>query len=147
MRHAVMSQTDLQRVTERFIAATNAHDASAIAALYAPDCIVESPFFSSLEGRAVVEESFDQWFAIFPDCQVTLESMIAEPPRVAVATVMTATHEGELFGLPASHKKVEFRIVRLVEIEDGLIAKERRVYDFTGLLVQLGVIRAKPAKP
>jgi steroid delta-isomerase-like uncharacterized protein len=147
MRHAVMSQADLQRVTERFVAAMNRHDVAAIAALYAPDCAVESPFFSSLQGRAMVEESFRQWFAIFPDSEVTLESMIADPPRLAVAALITATHEGEMFGVPATHKRVEFRVVRLAEIEDGLIATERRVYDFTGLLVQLGVLRAKPAKP
>jgi hypothetical protein len=31
--------------------------------------------------------------------------------------------------------------------DDGLIEHERRIYDFTGLLVQIGVLRAKPAKP
>jgi len=60
--------------------------------------------------------------------------------------VTTATHEGELFGLPASHKKIEFRVVRLVTAEDGMIQTERRIYDFTGLLVQLGVLRARPAR-
>jgi steroid delta-isomerase-like uncharacterized protein len=146
MRHAVMSQADLQRVTDRFIASINGHDAAALAALYAADCAVESPFFSALQGRAMVEESFRQWFAIFPDCVVTIESMIVDPPRVATAGMVTATHEGDLFGLPPTHKKVEFRIVLLTEIEDGLITRERRVYDFTGLLVQVGVLRAKPAK-
>jgi hypothetical protein len=35
-----------------------------------------------------------------------------------------------------------------MEMDDqGLIAHERRIYDFTGLLVRLGVLRAKPAKP
>jgi steroid delta-isomerase-like uncharacterized protein len=147
MHHAVMSQTDLQRVTERFIADMNRHDVPAIVALYAVDCQVESPFFSTLHGRAMVEESLRQWLAIFPDSHLTLESMIVEPPRIAAAAMVTATHEGELFGLPATHRKVEFRVVRLVEIEDGLITRERRVYDFTGLLVQLGVLRAKPARP
>jgi hypothetical protein len=37
---------------------------------------------------------------------------------------------------------------RLMKLnDDGLIEHERRIYDFTGLLVQLGVLRAKPAKP
>jgi hypothetical protein len=31
-----------------------------------------------------------------------------------------------------------------MEMVDGLIAHERRVYDFTGLLIQLGVLRSKP---
>jgi hypothetical protein len=30
-------------------------------------------------------------------------------------------------------------------MQDGFIARERRIYDFTGLLVQVGAIKAKPA--
>jgi hypothetical protein len=30
-------------------------------------------------------------------------------------------------------------------LADGKIAREIRIYDFTGILVQLGVLRAKPA--
>jgi len=35
----------------------------------------------------------------------------------------------------------------LMTIEDGLIMHQRSVFDFTGLLVQVGVLRAKPGKP
>ena len=30
------------------------------------------------------------------------------------------------------------------EFKNGLIARERRIYDFTGLLIQIGVLKAKP---
>jgi hypothetical protein len=30
------------------------------------------------------------------------------------------------------------------ELRDGLIVRERRVYDFTGVLVQVGLLKAKP---
>ncbi len=141
-----MNRSDLQRMTEQYIAAMNRHDPVALAALYAPACHVDSPLFASIEGRSAVEDSYRQWFAIFPDVEFKPEAMIIDPPSAAVTTVNTATHSGELFGLPPTRKRVEFRTVRLVTIEDGLIATERRVYDFTGLLVQLGVLRAKPAK-
>jgi len=36
-------------------------------------------------------------------------------------------------------------MVFLVDIKDGKIQHERRVYDFTGLMIQLGVLKAKPA--
>jgi hypothetical protein len=50
--------------------------------------------------------------------------------------------------MPGTNRHIEFRMARLLEMNDhGLIARERRIYDFTGLLVQLGVLRAKPAKP
>jgi hypothetical protein len=28
---------------------------------------------------------------------------------------------------------------------DGAVVHERRIYDFTGMLVQIGVLKAKPA--
>jgi len=31
-----------------------------------------------------------------------------------------------------------------LQLQDGRIIHERRMYDFTGLLVQIGVLRAKP---
>jgi hypothetical protein len=50
--------------------------------------------------------------------------------------------------MPGTNRHIEFRNARLMNLDaDGLIAHERRIYDFTGLLVQLGVLRAKPAKP
>ena len=60
---------------------------------------------------------------------------------------MNATHVNEFFGLPGTGKHIEFRLSRLLRMEGDLIAHEARVYDFTGLLVQVGVLRAKPAKP
>ena len=142
-----MSRSDLERVTTVYLDAMNRHDPVALAALYAVNCVVESPMFASLLGRAAVEESYRQWFRIFPDVEFKPESTIIDPPCAAVLTRNSATHEGELLGLPATHKKIEFRTMRVVTVEDGLIVNERRIYDFTGLLVQLGVVRAKPAKP
>ena len=36
--------------------------------------------------------------------------------------------------------------VLVFELRDGKITHERRLYDFTGLLVQVGVLKAKPGK-
>jgi len=53
----------------------------------------------------------------------------------------------DFFGMAGTGRHLEFRNARLMEMEDlGLIRHERRIYDFTGLLVQLGILRAKPAK-
>jgi hypothetical protein len=34
--------------------------------------------------------------------------------------------------------------VALYELKDGKIVQERRIYDFTGLLIQIGVLKVKP---
>jgi predicted ester cyclase len=48
-------------------------------------------------------------------------------------------------GLPPTGKKFTMPMVFLFTIRDGRIQHERRVYDFTGLMIQLGVLKAKPA--
>lgn len=142
-----MDRLDLERLCERFLSAMNRHDPRSLASLYAVDCRVDSPLFTSVHGRSAIETSFRQWFAIFPDVEFKPESTVIDPPTMAVTTLNTATHEGELLGIGPTHKRIEFRVVRLVTVNgEGLIATERRIYDFTGVLVQLGVLRAKPAK-
>jgi predicted ester cyclase len=142
-----MTRVDLERLIERYLATANRHDPHSLAALYSANCRVESPLFASLQGRAAVETSYQQFFAVFPDIEFKRESSVIDPPTMAVTTLNGATHQGEIFGLAPTHKRIEFRLVWLVTVgEDGLIAAERRVYDFTGLLVQLGVLRAKPAR-
>lgn len=146
-RSTVATRSDLKALADQYLAALNRHDAAGAAALHAPDGTVDSPLFATLRGRAAVEESYRQLFQIFPDIELMLESLLIDPPGMAMATRCIATQEGELFGLPPTHRKIELAMTWLATFEDGLIVYERRTYDFTGLLVQLGVLRAKPAKP
>jgi hypothetical protein len=49
-------------------------------------------------------------------------------------------------GLPGSGKAFHIHGVQIFSIVNGLIAHERRIYDFTGLLIQLGVLRGRPGR-
>src|SRR5439155_924826 len=77
----------------------------------------------------------------------TVPCVVIDPPQVAVFMTVHATHVNEFFGVPGTHRRVEITSSRLMRLESGLITHERRTYDFTGLLVQVGVLRAKPFKP
>jgi hypothetical protein len=44
-----------------------------------------------------------------------------------------------------SGKPVVIPIVYFSKIANGEIVYERRIYDFTGMLVQIGVLKARPA--
>ena len=56
-----------------------------------------------------------------------------------------ASDIGGFMGLPPTGKRFTLPIVFLLVVRDGRIQYERRIYDFTGLLIQLGVLKAKPA--
>jgi hypothetical protein len=47
--------------------------------------------------------------------------------------------------MPPTGRRIEVAGAFIYRLHNGLIAHERRILDFTGLLVQVGVLRAKPA--
>ena len=63
--------------------------------------------------------------------------------RAAYVFTHMATHVGETFGFPPSGRRVTIRGVCLFRFEGDRIAAEQRLYDFTQLMLQLGVLKAK----
>jgi steroid delta-isomerase-like uncharacterized protein len=122
-------------------------DADALAKGYTEHCEVYSPMFGNLRGRQQIGEAFHSLFRVFPDWDLRLEDLLIDEHRVAQIFAVTATHVGEFMGLPGTNRRFEIHGVRLCTMtEDGLIQHERRLYDFTSLLIQVGVLRSKPAR-
>jgi steroid delta-isomerase-like uncharacterized protein len=125
--------------------AWRARDAAALAADHAADGVVVSPTGGVLEGRAEIERIYRVWFSAFPDLSVTVEDLLVDDERAALLCRVSGTHLGEFFGTAATGRRIEVAGAMIFRFENGLIAHERRVLDFTGLLLQVGVLRAKPA--
>ena len=140
-----MNRAEVLALFERREAAWRNHDASALAADHSTNGVVVSPTGGVLEGRNDIRHIYDVWFRAFPDLSFTTEDLIVDDERVALLGRASGTHLGEFFGMTATGRRIELACVFIYRLEDGLIAHERRVLDFTGLLVQVGVLRAKPA--
>ena len=126
----------------------NARDADALARRHTPDGTVISPIFRTVQGIDEILGSYRSLFTTFPDWHYIGEEPLVDGDgdRLAQEFVVHATHSTEFMGLPGSGRKFDIQGVRMFEMKDGLIAYERRYYDFTGLLIQLGVLRGKPAR-
>ena len=143
-----MTRQELQETAERYLKAWTRRDPATIAQYHASDGVVESPIYATLRGRKAIEDASRAFFTSFPDATLEVDAIVVDAPRIAIFTTVNATHVNEFFGMPGTNRHIEFRIARLLEMNDeGLMMLERRIYDFTGLLVQAGVLRAKPAKP
>jgi steroid delta-isomerase-like uncharacterized protein len=125
----------------------NDRDADALAAGHSEDGTIVSPIFRTVQGRSDILASYRTLFATFPDWRYVGQQLLVDGPHVAQQFLVHATHSGEFMGIPGSGRKFEIQGVRLIEMKEGLIAYERRYYDFTGLLIQLGILRGKPARP
>ena len=117
-------------------------DPGVLAAPYAEDAVVESPISGKATGRKEIEEAYDRLLRSWSPLAYTREDLLIDGQRVAVCFEVRATHSGEFFRLPATGKKFTLRGVTIAKVGDDQILHERRVYDFTGLLVRLGVLKA-----
>jgi steroid delta-isomerase-like uncharacterized protein len=140
-----MTRDEVVRLIDQWHAQFAKRDAADLARLYASDCIVISPIFGDLKGRAAVEASNRRLYEAFPDWDMRTEGeLIIDGDRVAQVFKVTATHAGEFMGLPGTGRKAQIHGARIIDFENGLIKKELRLYDFTLLLMQVGVLRGKP---
>jgi steroid delta-isomerase-like uncharacterized protein len=120
-------------------------NAAALAADHAEHGLLVSPMLATVRGRAAIESSYQTLFRAFPDLNLATTELLIDGDRAAQVFSATATHADDFFGFSASGRRFEIHGVMVFQLEHGLIAHERRVYDFTGLLVQIGVLKAKPA--
>ena len=142
---AVIERAELKAIAERFLGAWQRRDAAALSLHHAPQGVVESPMYATLRGRKAIEESYRAFFTSFPDATIDIENILADPPYIVMFATINATHQNDFFGLPGTNRHIDFRTSRLMKLnEEGLIEHERRIYDFTGLLIQLGILKSKP---
>jgi steroid delta-isomerase-like uncharacterized protein len=121
-------------------------DSEALTRRHAEDGTIISPIFRTVQGRAEILASYQALFATFADWRYVCQRLLVDGERVAQEFTVSATHSGTFMGFPPTGRKFDIRGVLLFEMKDGLIAHERRYYDFTGLLMQLGILKGKPAK-
>lgn len=140
-----MTREEVFALFARREAAWRARDAAALAADHTPDGVVVSPTGGVLEGQADIERIYRVWFTAFPDLVFTTEDLLVDDNRAALLCRITGSHAGEFFGMPPTGRKIEVSGCFVYRVENGRIVHERRILDFTGLLLQVGVLRAKPA--
>lgn len=140
-----MTRDEIIAFFERRRAAYDNLDAAALASDYAPDCIVDSPTGGTHQGPAAVQKVLQAVLSAFLDLKIRVDSQVIEGSQVAQILNIEGTHIGEFLGLPPTGKPFRITGVFVYELRDRQIVRERRIYDFTGLLVQIGVLKAKPA--
>lgn len=140
-----MTRADIVALLDRRQTAFGRRDVQALTALHAEDGTVESLMAGAITGHAAIADVYRAFFAAFPDLAIAPGDLLVEDDRAAQFATATGTDMGSFMGMPATRKPFRMPIVFLYTFRDGRIAHERRLYDFTGLLVQIGALKAKPA--
>lgn len=142
---SLMTRQQMQDFIKRRWEAYEDLDAAALAADYAENVIIESPTAGILTGPDAAERAFRVIFSAFLDLTTKIDDLIVDGNNAVVVLSLEGTHIGEFLGIPPTGKRFTMPAVFFYQLENGKIVRERRIYDFTGLLVQIGALKAKPA--
>ena len=140
-----MTREQVMELFERREALWRSRDAAALAADHAADGVVVSPTGGVLEGREEIERIYRLWLTAFPDLVLTVTDVLIDGSRAVLLVNVDGTHAGDFLGLAATGRRVHFVGALVYTVKDNLIVHEQRILDFTGVLVQVGVLKAKPA--
>lgn len=75
--------------------------------------------------------------AAFPDFHNSIEEMIGEDDRVVARLIYTGTHQGEMFGIAGTGRRIRYSGVGIFRLQDSRIVEAWVLGDLAGLLLQL----------
>lgn len=89
------------------------------------------------KGIASFMEYGTSMFKAFPDGYHQIEEAIAEEDKVVTRGIFRGTHQGELMGIPATGKQVQFSVVHIDRVVDGKIVEHWGQADLLAMMRQL----------
>jgi predicted ester cyclase len=139
-----MTREEIEAFFKRRQEAYEDLDAATLAADYADDAVIISPS-SGTHSKRDAEKSLRLIFTAFLDITMTVDDMIIDGDKVVTVHSVEGTHMQELLGIAPTGKRFQMSVALIHQLKDRKIVREQRVYDFTGMLVQIGVLKARPA--
>jgi steroid delta-isomerase-like uncharacterized protein len=127
------------------VEAFNRRDIAALVRDLSEDSVVDSPFAGGVtRGREAIEDLYRSFFHAFPDAKLQWEDALIDGDRVMLVLRLSGTDTGGFMEVPAKGRSFDVPLVLSYKLQNDLIVHERRIYDFTGMLVQVGALKAKP---
>jgi len=94
------------------------------------------------QGPQAIRQLVSMYRTAFPDTKLTIEDQIAEGDQVVTRWTAAGTHQGELFGMPATRKQAKVTGIFIDRVIDGKIVESWGEFDALGMMQQLGAIPA-----
>jgi predicted ester cyclase len=105
---------------------------------------VDHEFEATVFGTTVLDwrgfVAFGQSFLdAFPDGRHEFDFVVAEGDTVATIGHYRGRHDGELMGMAATGKEVDFTVMHVDRVQGGRIVEHRGIGDINAMWAQLGV--------
>lgn len=141
-----MKQAEIEPILTNWLEAWPHRDAAALTAAFAETSVYTSMLAGTIHGRSEIEALYRTWFTAFPDMVFKVERRVIEGDQAAVHWSQSGTHVGEFCGLAGTGRIFYLPGAFFMTFRDGRIERMHSIYDFTGLLLQIGLLKAKPVE-
>jgi steroid delta-isomerase-like uncharacterized protein len=112
-----------------------------LAAVFAPGFIEHDELpGSAATGIDLVTEWVQMSRSSMPDARYTIESVVGNGDEACCRVRLTGTHQGEMFGIPATGNKIDVLLMDWVRLTpDGQVAEHWGTMQESKLMAQLGI--------
>lgn len=139
---AAFGQGCTEQVARDFLAGWS-HNTPKLVSIFADDFTYEdTTVHAVLHKKEELRTFADGWFKAFPDLSFTFKNAVVSPDRVAVQWEVTGTQNGDMPGMPASHKVMNSVGVTVLDCADGKVKQVADYYDMSNVMRQLGFLPA-----
>lgn len=127
-------------VVRRWVEAFNEGNLDAVDELLTDSYVRHDPNSPEVRGLEEEKQLIAMYRAAFPDLHFTLEDMVAEDDRVATRLGISATHKGELLGIPPTENRLSITAMEIYRLREGKIDEQWVNVDTLGMMQQIGAI-------
>jgi steroid delta-isomerase-like uncharacterized protein len=119
--------------------AFNGRDLSLLDDLIADDYVNDAALPGTPPGREGQAAVMQRLWTAFPDARFEIQHLAVDGDVGICIGTMSGTHEGELLGVPASGRRVEWRMCHIMRFDaDGRGIEHSAIRDDLGLMRQMG---------
>jgi steroid delta-isomerase-like uncharacterized protein len=122
------------------VACWNSHDVAGILAHYDDEITWHDRAAGrTYRGKGEVGTFLRSLFSALPDLRLELSTRLADRDYIAEEYTIIGTHQGPLFGIPATGRALQIRVASFQLMRDGRLAEDSFYVDVAGVLAQMGL--------
>ena len=133
-----MTKQDNLAVQQKFGSAVNTGELELLRDVIAPDVVDHDPAPDQGPGPEGYIRLFAALRASFPDLAVSVDELVMDDDKIAIAYTITGTQKGEFLGAAPTGRKIRARGVQIARFRNGKMVERWGSSDQLGILQQIG---------
>ena len=133
-----MTIQDILAIQQKFGTAVNTGQLELLRDVVAADSVDHDPAPDQGPGPEGYIRLFSSLRTSFPDLAVSVDQLVTDEDKIALAYTITGTHKGEFLGVAPTGRKIRARGVQIARFKDGKLVERWGSSDQLGILQQIG---------